>query len=213
MDIIWHGHACFEIRSGRHSIVFDPHDGKSMGIKPPSCRADIVLVSRRHFGHCALHAIGGCHTDIVAAEGEHTVGGIRILGLPVFRGGISEEGEGNVMYMVELEGITLCHCGDLEDMPSEEVLETLKGSVDILFVPAGESCRISAEKLKTFVSEVGADIVVPFRFGTGGMTLPAESQNCFLSGIDCRSIIDVGNAVELAAEDLPEFSGYWIFDR
>ncbi|UCF09255.1 MAG: MBL fold metallo-hydrolase, partial [Thermoplasmata archaeon] len=51
--IRWHGHACFEIGDGT-TIVTDPHDGKSIGIKPPNTKADVVLISHDHFDHNCL---------------------------------------------------------------------------------------------------------------------------------------------------------------
>ena len=51
MRIRWHGHSCFEISDGKTTIVTDPHDGRSLGIRPPSVSADIVLISHDHSDH------------------------------------------------------------------------------------------------------------------------------------------------------------------
>ncbi|HPP45766.1 MAG TPA: MBL fold metallo-hydrolase, partial [Methanomassiliicoccaceae archaeon] len=44
MKIAWHGHSCFEVHDSL-VVVTDPHDGKSIGIKPPVVKADICLIS------------------------------------------------------------------------------------------------------------------------------------------------------------------------
>ena len=59
MRIKWHGHACFEINTGDTTIVLDPHDGKSLGIKTPSATADLVLMSHDHYDHNASRSIQG----------------------------------------------------------------------------------------------------------------------------------------------------------
>jgi len=49
VDIIWHGHACFEVRGQNATIVFDPFGG--IGIPEPQANADIVLCSHSHRDH------------------------------------------------------------------------------------------------------------------------------------------------------------------
>jgi len=46
VDIIWHGHACFEVRGQNSTIVFDPFGG--IGIPEPKAKADLVLCSHSH---------------------------------------------------------------------------------------------------------------------------------------------------------------------
>ena len=63
MIVTWHGHSCFEVKD-RIVVVIDPHDGKSIGIKPPVVKADIVLVSHDHFDHNCTRIVKGdftCH--------------------------------------------------------------------------------------------------------------------------------------------------------
>ena len=58
MMITWHGHSCFEIKDGV-TVVTDPHDGKSIGVKPPVVKADIVLISHEHFDHNCARIVRG----------------------------------------------------------------------------------------------------------------------------------------------------------
>ena len=82
MRIIWHGHSCFEIKDAV-TVVTDPHDGKSIGIKTPLVKADIVLVTHDHFDHNCVRIVKG-DPSVVRDPGERFLRGVRIFGLPTF---------------------------------------------------------------------------------------------------------------------------------
>ncbi|KXA94926.1 hypothetical protein AKJ37_07195 [candidate division MSBL1 archaeon SCGC-AAA259I09] len=44
----WFGISCFEIKNSA-TIVTDPHDGESVGLKKPRVKGDILLVTHQHF--------------------------------------------------------------------------------------------------------------------------------------------------------------------
>ncbi|HOO04802.1 MAG TPA: MBL fold metallo-hydrolase, partial [Methanomassiliicoccales archaeon] len=56
-------HSCFEV-SDEVTVVIDPHDGRSIGVKPPQLRADLVLISHDHFDHNAIRVVKGDYTVI-----------------------------------------------------------------------------------------------------------------------------------------------------
>lgn len=212
MDVIWHGHCCFELEGSKKTIVFDPHDGKSIGIKPPLCNADIVLASHEHSDHCAVRIVRGKHKDIIGETGEFIIDGVVINGYPSYHDECNGNDRGlNTIYKVKMDGITLCHCGDLGDIPSPDVIEQLK-DVDILFVPVGEVFTIKLKKLYDFISMIDPKIIVPMHYRVGGLTLPINTLDDFISEIDKDSIIYVGNDVDITSEDVAEYMGYWIFD-
>ncbi len=213
MDVIWHGHSCFEIQGENLTVVLDPHDGKTIGIKPPVCSADIVLVSHLHSDHSAVKIVRGNHKDIICEVGKIDIDGLDITGYPSFH----DEEQGaergtNVIYKFKMEGMVFCHCGDLGDIPSQEVMNELH-DVDILFVPVGEVFTIRLDKLDTFIKAVKPKIIVPMHYRVGGLTLPINTIDDFLEYIDSDSVIYVGNEVELTSDDVTEFMGCWVFDR
>ena len=213
MRIRWHGHACFEFVGSKNSVIIDPHDGKSIGIRPPISNADIVLVSHDHFDHNAIRMIKNEHSALFALPGKHEIKGTIFEGLPSFHDDQKGALRGsNVMYKFKMDGITVCHCGDLGDIPSEEVLKAIM-KVDILLVPVGEVFTVMISKLKDFIRKVEPKIVVPMHYRVGGITLPLKPIDDFLDGIPKDNILYVGNEVELSADEVDEFSGVWIFDR
>lgn len=214
MDVIWHGHSCFEVRGSTNTVVFDPHDGKSIGIKPPQCSADIVLISHQHYDHNMARVIKGNHKDLIETVGVSEINGLKITGFPCHHDAVGGSKRGDVViYMFEMDGITLCHCGDMGNLPSQDVMDALTGKIDIMFVPVGEFYTISLDRLETFIDATMPKIIVPMHYKVGGVTLPISPLDNFTSRVDSDLIIYVGNRVELTSEDIPEFTGCWVFDR
>ncbi|MDR2698718.1 MAG: MBL fold metallo-hydrolase [Candidatus Methanoplasma sp.] len=213
MRIKWHGHSCFEIIGSENSVIMDPHDGKSIGIKPPISNAGIVLVSHSHFDHNAVRIIKNDHVLLSGETGRHEIKGMTFEGLP----SLHDENGGavrgpNTIYKFVMDGITICHCGDLGDIPSEEVVESLK-NVDIIFVPTGEVYTLSIPKLKNFLRTIAPKVVVPMHYRVGGLTIPLKTLDEFLENVSSDAILYVGNEVELSSDDISEFTGIWVFDR
>ena len=213
MKIRWHGHSCFEISDSETKIIIDPHDGKSIGIKPPTLSANIVLISHDHFDHNATRMIRGEYSCIFADPGKKKIGNIVIEGFPSYH----DEEMGvlrglNVIYKFKMDGITVCHCGDLGDIPSEEVIDALRG-VDIIFVPTGETITLSISKLEAFLDIIDPKIIVPMHYKVGSLTLPLKTLDDFLERVSEEMILYVGNEIELFSDDISEFLGLWVFDR
>jgi len=213
MQIIWHGHSCFEFIDQNNDVLIDPHDGKSIGIKPPISNANIVLVSHNHSDHNVVRIVRGTHTDILGTLGFTSVNGITFEGLASYH----DESEGsergkNTIFKFKMDGISICHCGDLGDIPADDVMSKLT-DIDILFVPVGEIFTIPLVKLNLFLNRVKPKVVVPMHYRVGGLTFPAKNLDEFIEGIDKDMLIYVGNEVELSVEDLTEFVGCWVFDR
>jgi len=213
MRIKWHGHSCFEFINSESSVLVDPHDGKSIGIKPPISNAGIILISHDHFDHNARRIIKNEHSLLFAECGRYNIKGVEIEGFPSFHDDQNGFVRGsNVIYKFTMDGITLCHCGDLGEIPSAEVIEALKG-VDIIFVPTGEVYTILISKLEEFLCRVMPKVVVPMHYRVGGLSIPLKTLDDFLKIVPRETIVYVGNEVELSSEDIHEFSGTWVFDR
>ena len=82
----WHGHACFElVSSSGVTIVIDPHDGYSLGLKPPKTQADIVLITHEHFDHNAYAVVAKPSAKVLSMfVGETTVGNVYIKGIEAY---------------------------------------------------------------------------------------------------------------------------------
>ncbi len=135
MELAWHGHSCFEIRGSR-AVVLDPHDGRSLGIPPPSATADFVFVSHDHFDHNATRMVGG-DPRVVDDRVDGRVDGMAVKTLILPHDDVGGEKRGLVRaYQLHLDGMTFLHLGDVGAGPDTVELKN-EERVSVLFVPVG----------------------------------------------------------------------------
>ena len=166
VEIVWHGHACFELRGKKIAVVFDPFAG--IGLPEPKAEADIVLCSHSHGDHNNARPVlkkGGTILEGFVGAGE--VQGVQVKGVATFHDatGGSQRGR-NSIYNVQLDGIAFCHLGDLgHDLTKEHVLGI--GEVDVLFLPIGGGPTIGLAEVPSIVDSLKPKIVVPMHYNLG----------------------------------------------
>ena len=212
MLIRWHGHSCFEIgKENETTIVTDPHDGKSIGIKPPAVVGDIVLMSHDHFDHNSDRIVQGLEKKLVTKAGNHMIKGISITGISSYHD--EEEGKKrgeNIIFKFEVDGVKFCHLGDLGELLDEEQLSKI-GDVDVLFVPVGGTFTLDAKGAWKVIKAIKPRVIVPMHFRVGGLSLSIAPVDGFLERAKQDLIVKVGNEIELIKEDLPDDQEIWVF--
>lgn len=213
MRVRWHGHSCFEFGDGDVTVVVDPHDGRSIGIRPPSVTADVVLMTHNHYDHNAVRVVKGNHTDFLSVEGEFSAKGLTFEGLHTFHDAVggSERGD-NIMYLFEMDEITVCHCGDLGCMPDPGVLDRIRG-VDMLFVPTGEVFTMPLPEVRAFLEAVNPNVIVPMHYRVGGLSIPITPLDEFLDMIPDEAVDYIGNEIDVSRDDIDGMKQCWVFDR
>lgn len=163
MDIRYLGHASFLIKGKTVSVVTDPFDPKMTGLKFPKVSADIVTVSHDHPDHNQSKLVEGS-PFVIVNPGEYEKQGVKITGVGVFHDKKQGAERGrNTLFKIEIDGISLLHCGDLGHLLSEEILEEL-GKVDILLIPTGGVYTIDARDACVIVQKIEPAIVVPMHY-------------------------------------------------
>ncbi len=212
MLIRWHGHSCFEIGSeDAITIVTDPHDGKSIGIRQPVVAGNIVLMSHEHFDHNCERIVQGLEKKSVTKPGAHNIKGVSILGISSFHD--EEEGRKrgeNTIFRFELEGMRFCHLGDLGQVLDESQASKI-GQVDVLFIPVGGTFTLDAEMAWKVIGMLKPRVIVPMHFRIGGLSLSIAPVDGFLAKAKPEHVVKVGNEVEMTPEDLPEEQEIWVF--
>ncbi|MCS7139226.1 MAG: MBL fold metallo-hydrolase [Candidatus Nezhaarchaeota archaeon] len=182
ITVVWHGHACFEIKDSL-VIVTDPHDGHSIGLKPPSAKADLVLISHRHFDHAdGLKYVKRDGATVIDKPGTYEVKGVKIIGIATYH----DESRGakrgsNTAYTFELNGIRFTHLGDLGHVISRDQANVLK-PVDILMIPVGGVFTIDAKQADEVVRLLSPKLVIPMHYKIPGLNLPIAGIDEFISG-------------------------------
>jgi L-ascorbate metabolism protein UlaG (beta-lactamase superfamily) len=211
MRLVWHMHSCFEIND-QATVVMDPHDGRSIGVKPPSLRADVVTISHDHFDHNAVRVIKGDYV-VVKDVSPKNIKGVAIRGITGFHDDVNGEKRGRMnIFHLTLDGVRFCHLGDLGHMLSDAQVEEL-GEVDVLFVPVGGVFTIDGTQAQRLVQAISPKVAIPMHFRVGGLSMSIQNADGFLKGLPEDRIVRVGNEVEFEAEDLPEKTEYWVFSQ
>ncbi len=206
----WHGHSCFEVASDEVTVVTDPHDGKSIGIRPPKVRGDIVLVSHDHFDHAAVKVVAKPESRIITTPEHRKFGDLKVRGVQTFHD--VSEGQsrgGNIAFVFILEECKFCHLGDLGHVLTPKQAKAI-GRVDVLFVPVGGVFTIDAAAAWEVIGMLEPAIIVPMHYRVGGLSLSINDISPFLEGADPDCVIKVGNSVEFSKADLDDETLVWI---
>lgn len=182
MKIEWLGHASFLITSQDGTrIITDPYgqfDG--LNYEPISESADIALVTHQHGDHYG-GKVGGSPEEITGT-GTTTVKGIEFKGIASHhdQSGGKERGD-NVIFCFEIEGVKLCHLGDLGHPLSREQAAQI-GQVDILFVPVGGFFTIDAREATEICDQINPAVIIPMHVRNKKCDFPIATVEDFLSG-------------------------------
>ncbi|HEB14100.1 MAG TPA: hypothetical protein ENI09_01685 [candidate division WWE3 bacterium] len=168
MRIRFLGHSSFEIEAGGVTVVTDPFDSDKVGLPFPKVGADLVLSSHDHLDHNAVDAVAG-EPFAVSGPGEYEVGGVKVRGFETFHDDKEGKERGkNTVYLFQVEGITLCHLGDLGHVLGEKVAEEI-GELDVLFVPVGGVYTINPEQAAKVAAQLESKYIVPMHYRVEGM--------------------------------------------
>lgn len=155
MKLIWHGHACFELRLRSGSVVFDPYcPGSVPGLSLPELSADAVICSHGHSDHCCAGA--------VKLSGRKP--GFKVTQIPTFHD--EQRGRlrgGNLCTVIEGDGLRIAHLGDLGHPLSGDELSRF-GRLDLLMIPVGGVYTVDAAQAKELVEALRPRITVPMHY-------------------------------------------------
>jgi len=173
MIINWFGQSCFKIQGEKSVVVTDPFDN-SYGLKLPRLSADIVTISHDHHDHNNVKSVKGIgETDpfVINGLGEYEIKNVFIQGISAYHDDKEgkERGE-NIIYRINLDGISLAHLGDLGHNLTNGQIEKLEG-VDILMIPVGGVFTINAKQATEVIAQLEPRIVIPMHYNLSGLKL------------------------------------------
>lgn len=169
MQITYLGHSCFKLKGKTGTVVTDPYNEKGVyGISMPRVAADIVTVSHQHRGHNAIEKIKGTATRdkafVIDFPGEYEVGGISVFGTKTYHDQSNGQEKGaNLIFKILIDGITVCHLGDLAHPLNDEQLKAI-GSIDVLFLPVGGPSSLMGEAAVKVAQAISPNYLIPMHF-------------------------------------------------
>ncbi len=203
MNIRWLGHATFMISSDDGTrIITDPYTtGGKLSYGEIQETADIVTVSHGHGDHNNAGAVRGNPT-IVDQAGITEVKGIKFQGVPTAHddAGGAQRGN-NISFCFEVDGIRVCHLGDLGHMLDDKQAAEL-GQIDILLIPVGGYYTIDAQVASQVADKLAPKLVIPMHFENDKCDFPIVGVDEFLQGKTNVTRLEVSES-EFHAEHLP----------
>ena len=186
MEITWLGHSCFLIRGKEKTIITDPYH-PDLGYRLGEPEADIVTLSHFHPGHNYIEGVAN-EPKLIKSPGEYEIGGIFITGVATFHDNRKGDLRGkNTIYIIEMDGITLCHLGDLGHPLAPHSIEEI-GDVDILFLPVGEVSTMPVDTAVEIVRQLEPPIVIPMHYKTEAFTGDLSPVDKFLDKMRIRDL-------------------------
>lgn len=169
MDIIYLGHASFQLKGKRGTVVTDPYHS-AVGFSLPNVSADLVTVSHDHPDHNSVDAIATTarreRPFIVSQPGEYEVAGISVFGIESYHDANQGAERGtNTIYTILLDDIRICHLGDLGHPLSPELVEAI-GAVDVVLCPVGGAFTISPEQAVEVINTLEPAYAIPMHYKT-----------------------------------------------
>jgi len=183
MKLKWLGHSCFLVTSETGlRIITDPYpQGSGLNYSPINGAADIVTVSHDHFDHNNVSSVPG-KPEVITGSGVKNVKGIQFKGIATHHDESQGKERGiNTIVCFSMDGIKLCHLGDLGHRLSKEQIAEI-GAVDILFIPIGGVFTIDAKMASTVSDDLKPKVVIPMHCKTHKCDWPLNTIEDFLAG-------------------------------
>lgn len=182
LEITWLGRTCFRLKGREGTVLTDPCPPVS-GYKIGKVECDVATVSRiddPDFNYVEAVKDGG---KVLNTPGEFEVRGILVTGIAMKRG----EGERNIAFIIELDGIRVGHLGVPPATLTAAQLDGIKG-VDILLLPVGGGGQLSivAAVAADLMTTIDPRIAIPMLYKTDVETLDIDPLDRFLKETGVR---------------------------
>lgn len=207
MKIKYLAHASFLVTADTGlKIVTDPYVASFISGEGPCYgdieeAADIVTVSHGHSDHNNVSTVRG-KPEVVKKTGITRIKGVEFRGIPTYHddGGGKMRGS-NTVFCFEVDGIKLCHLGDLGHKLSDRQVAEI-GIADILLIPVGGYYTIDAKVATQVCDKLTPRVVIPMHYKTKKCGLPIAVVDEFLQGKKNVSRLD-SSEVEFKPAELP----------
>ncbi|MEO8510468.1 MAG: MBL fold metallo-hydrolase [Chloroflexota bacterium] len=178
MEITWYGRACFRLRGRDATVITDPCP-PSTGFVAGKHDIDLLTISHDHADHSYTRSITAGLT--LTRPGEYEFHDLLVSGVRTFHDGSggSERGE-NIVFTVEVDGVHVCHLGDLGHLLTEEQIAEI-GPVDVLLVPVGGNFTLAPSEAGEVVSQISPKLVIPMHYAVNGASTDLQGPEKFLN--------------------------------
>lgn len=216
MKVKWFGHSAFLLAASDGTrIIADPYIAgcfdNALCYCPISEQADAATESHDHDDHAGGRTLPG-RPAVVRGPGRHQVKTVSVTGFDTAHddAGGSRRGR-NTVFLFEIDGMKVCHLGDLGEPLLESVAEAI-GPVDVLLVPVGGYFTIDAAQAHKTSARLAARVTIPMHFRTGKCSFQIQTVDGFLHG-QPRVRRIASSEVEIIKDKLPAEPEIWVLNH
>ncbi|MBM3926417.1 MAG: MBL fold metallo-hydrolase [SAR202 cluster bacterium] len=179
MEITWLAHYSFRLRSGDVSVLTDPYSA-SLGASAPDFEPSVVTISCKRPDQSSREGLQGKYL-LIDGPGEYSSAGVNVQGVmtPLPTEGTSKDR--NTAYVFEVEGVNVCHLGNLL-MPLTEKQTQALTPVDVVLAPCVSSEWLGVDRMAQLVRSMSPKIVVPMGYKAG------EGLEAFLKAMGAKDL-------------------------
>lgn len=197
MRIDFLGHAAFLLTDSRGvRVLTDPYNSGGfsgrVGYSPIEDEVDVVVITHDHLDHCHTEGLRGsfevirhagvaCGVEVKSVQAYHDMHqGTRF-------GGTVD------MKLITLDGLRICHTGDLGELLEQHHLDTL-GEVDILIIAVGGYYTLDADGAYTVTKKINPKLVIPCHYKTPKCGFDIATEAPFLAHFSSEKRIEPGGS-------------------
>jgi L-ascorbate metabolism protein UlaG (beta-lactamase superfamily) len=176
MVITYFGLNCFRLQNNNTSLLIDPFNDKKCGLELPRMQNQIILSTQTQNKPVSEK------TFFISSPGEYEIKDVFIYGLPA-----SGDKDNGVIYLIQMEGISLAHLGLIKQSKFTESQEEILEEVDILMLPVGGGVSLSAKQAAEVVNELDPSIVIPMYYQLPKLNIKLDSLDKFKKEVAAKS--------------------------
>jgi L-ascorbate metabolism protein UlaG (beta-lactamase superfamily) len=139
---------------------------------------ELLTISHDHPDHTYTRSITAGLT--LTRPGEYEYSDLLVTGIRTYHDGEAGKDRGeNMVFSFEIDGVHICHLGDLGHLLTDDQVHEL-GPIDVLLVPIGGGTTLTPAEAAEVVSQIGPKIVIPMHFAVDGGSPDLGAPDKFL---------------------------------
>ena len=201
MEITWLGHSCFRLRSDDLVVLTDPYP-LSLGLRPDARPSTVVTISNNHPNHSSVEDLVG-EPKVFIAPGEYEFSGISVRGVMTPLPPDTAMEQRNVAYSIEIDGVNICHLGDISQPLSTKQVDELS-PVAVLLVPTGGGCTLDLAQVLQIMQDLDPKVVIPMHYSVPPIDASLQGVDAFLSRMGLSEVQPQPRLVATASNLSPD---------
>ena len=218
MNLTYFGHCAFRWETpGGITVMADPYRNQAgrywFSRLFPEVPCDLGLITHAHFDHDAADRLPEA-ASVLRMPGEFELGDLQVRGIRDLHSGASRLRDfPNVMFRLEVDGVSYLHIGDNRaDWPPE--VARAVGDIDVLMVTVDDSIHLlTYDEVDSLVQRLEPRVVIPMHYFIPGISASGNDllpPDAWLQRQDTVRRLDSHHA-DFTADGLPRTTEVWLF--